>query len=303
MVGRHGREDRFAIVTLDRRTFLLGAGAVLLGACSSSTPAPDVAVGPPVDLQALFSSNRSIAAGREERLPLGLLRDGLAAGGVDEITVDVRDDDGTVIDTVTVGAMGTDGVRTYFPVRTTLPAPGIYELATVIEGSEIVQFVQAFDPAEVMGFGAGEALPVVASPTEADPLGIERLCTRFQGCGFHGTNLADVVGTGQKIALLVATPAFCQTFWCGPILDDLIEAAPRHPDVLPIHVEVYANTDTVENNIADPNIELAPTVVALGLDFEPSLYLVDGDGTIIRRLDHTIDPVELEAALAELSAV
>ena len=287
-------------MTLDRRTFLLGAGALVLGACagSDSTAAPTSST----ELQALFSSNQAVAAGREERLPIGLLSNGTTSvDGPPELTFDVRDDTGAVIDSVTVAAFGANP-RLYYPVRTTLPTPGIYELVTEIDGNEIVQFVQAFEPTQVLGLGAGETMPAITSPTTTDDLGVEQLCTRFDGCGFHDTNLADVVGTGQKIALLVATPAFCQTFWCGPILEDLIDAVPAHPDILPIHVEVYANTETVNGNIADPAIQLAPTVLELGLDFEPSLYLIDGDGTIVDRYDHTLAADELSVALDRLSA-
>ncbi len=291
-------------MTLDRRTFLLGAGAVLLAGCAGGSDSSSAGLpGPGVDLQALFSSNNSVAAGRPERLPLGLIREGLASpDGPGSLSVEVRDDTGAVVDTVTATAYGRDRVRLYYPVMTTLPAPGIYELVTEIDGEEIVQFVQAFDPAGVLGAGAGEALPVTASPTLDDDLGVEVLCTRFpEPCDFHGTNLADVIGTGQKLAVLVATPAHCQTFWCGPILDDLIEVAAQHPDVLPIHVEVYLNIETLNGNITDPDIRLAPTVEAFGLDFEPSLYLVDGDGIVSERFDHTLDPVEMAEAFARFA--
>ncbi len=296
----HPAEDRFAPVTLDRRTFLLGAGALVLGACTGSD-SPGTS-GSTTELQALFSSNRAVAAGRRERLPIGLLSNGTTSvSGPPELTFEIRDGSGATIETVTVAAYG-DAPRLYYPVRTTLPEPGIFELVTDIDGTEIVQFVQAFDRSEVLGLGAGDSLPAIASPTPSNTLGVERICTRFEGCGFHETDLATVVGSGQKLAVLVATPAFCQTFWCGPILEDLIDAVPDHPDVLPIHVEVYANTDTVNGNIADPAIELAPTVLDLGLDFEPSLYLVDGDGSIIDRYDHTLAAGELAEALARLSA-
>ena len=287
-------------MTLDRRTFLLGAGALVLGACAGSDPTSPAENS--TSLQALFSSNQAVAAGREERLPIGLLGNGTSIqNGPSELVFEVRDGTGATIDTVTVAAYGSNP-RLYYPVRTTLPEPGIYELVTEIDGAEVVQFVQAFDPAGVLGLGAGDTMPSIASPTEARDLGVERICTRFEWCGFHETDLATVVGSGQKLAVLVATPAFCQSFWCGPILEDLIDAVPGHPDILPIHVEVYANTDTVNGNIADPAIELAPTVLDLGLDFEPSLYLVQGDGTILDRYDHTLAADELTEALTRLSA-
>jgi len=112
---------------------------------------------------------------------------------------------------------------------------------------------------------------------------------------------ADVVGDGRPLALLVATPAFCSTAYCGPVLDTLIEATAHRSDLHTIHLEVYANPDQVDGNFADPAIRLVPAVERLGLRFEPSLFLVDGEGIVADRIDNVFDRTELDEALADLT--
>ena len=45
---------------------------------------------------------------------------------------------------------------------------------------------------------------------------------------------------------------------------------------------------------------LAPILAPLGLTFEPAMFLIGTDGTIVRRLDVIFDGVELRQALPEL---
>jgi len=102
------------------------------------------------------------------------------------------------------------------------------------------------------------------------------------------------------MAVLFATPAFCATAYCGPVLDVLLEEMGSFPNIAFIHVEVYSNPREVNGNYNDPNIKVAPPLVEIGLEFEPSLYLVNKRGEIVDRIDNVYDATELRAALAVL---
>src|SRR5260370_39071776 len=69
----------------------------------------------------------------------------------------------------------------------------------------------------VVGSSASRA----PSPTKQNPLGVDPICTRQPACPLHTVSLSDVVGTGRPVAVLFATPALCQTRYCGPVLDEL----------------------------------------------------------------------------------
>ena len=96
------------------------------------------------------------------------------------------------------------------------------------------------------------------------------------------------------IALLVATPAFCQIAICGPVLDILLDVVDDHPAVRFLHAEVYARP---HESLKD----YAPIIEPLGLHFEPCLFLVDGTGTVVDRIDTIYDRTELGERLAALA--
>ena len=91
------------------------------------------------------------------------------------------------------------------------------------------------------------------------------------------------------------------TSYCGPVLQVLVEASPKFPTVVPVHLEVYENPNEVGGNIADPSIRPVEQFAQLGLEFEPSLFLVDRNGILVDRIDNIFDQGELELALANIA--
>ena len=292
---------------------LLGSAPAVLAACSRPTEPPTIV--------SLFSPDRVLVAGVEQRIPFGIVApDAGDAGSValppDDGSVDVvirRDGEviaetfvtGRVVDHDHVGEPDPDHQHAdlfrYYPLRATLPEPGIYDVTVAVGGLESVLPVQAFDPAEVDLPLPGQRFPAPATPTIDDPAGVDRLCTRPEPCPFHRVSADEVVGRGRPLVLLVATPAFCSTAYCGPVLETLIAAAADRTDLDVVHVEVYANPDEVDGNYLDPAIRVAPAVVALGLRFEPSLFVVDGDGVLIDRIDNVFGRHELADALGAVT--
>lgn len=304
---------------VDRRSFLrmgaVGVGGLsfggLLAACSSAD------AGPPPQLVSLFSPDRVIVAGRTQRLPFGIVdpSDSLTADDL-EVTVRVRQLD-TVIDESTASSRivthdHPDGngeadhehsdLQRYFAVRTTLPEPGIYDLDVDIQGTVVSLAVQAFAESDVGVLLPDDPFPPLVTPTEADPLGLEQLCTRLpETCSFHERTAAEILAAGEPMALLVATPSLCFTAYCGPVLDTLIELAPKYPSIAMVHLEVYENPESVGFDYRSPDIRVVQAVADLGLEFEPSLFLVDRNGIVAERIDNVFDNAELDTALAAIA--
>jgi len=129
----------------------------------------------------------------------------------------------------------------------------------------------------------GETGPVVASPTTANPLGTDPLCTRTDDqnepapCAFHQSSLDQVIGRGKPVIAMFATPARCASRYCGPVLDQLIGLAPEYGDrIVPIHVEIYK--DLTSNNL------VTATEAWLGISGEPWIFAIDGTGKVTGRL-------------------
>jgi hypothetical protein len=138
----------------------------------------------------------------------------------------------------------------------------------------------------------------VDTPTTTDAAGVDPICTRTPPCDLHAVSLREALAAGGPIALSIATPEFCQTAICGPVLDLLIEALADYPTITGIHAEVYADPRGDDDPTAGG---LAPITDEFALTFEPTLYLVDATGTIVTRLDSVYDRVELREALDRIA--
>jgi hypothetical protein len=280
-----------------------------LGSCGTDSALPD-----DLQLVTLFDTNRVIAAGRAQRLPVAVIRAGtLTTTGRGTATSRITRA-GELIDTVEVveRAVATDtstgdnadarsGVLRYFPIRTTLPVPGIYEIELDLAGVTLTAPVQAFDPSDIAVPLPGAAFPRITTPTITDPQGIDPLCSKADGpCPFHTESASEVLASGRPLVMLVTSPAYCQTLYCGPVLDVMIDVAPGHPGVSFIHVEPYANPRAVAGDLLSPELRPAPTTTELGLDFDPACFVVDASGALIERLDALFDRGELDDTLARL---
>ena len=190
-----------------------------------------------------------------------------------------------------------EGIPTpYYPVVFTPPEPGDYEVKASFAEKATPFKVAA--PGDLTLLQVGQPMRPVVTPTSADARGVTPICTRSEPCPFHAVTLTDALAAAKPVALIVSTPGYCQTAICGPVLDLLVEAAGSIAGIDVIHNEVYANPDAVASlDQATP----APLVEAYSMVFEPCLFVVDADGTLVRRLDTIYDRTELRAAISALS--
>lgn len=292
----------------------VGGAASLLAACGADPVPPTIVT--------LFSPDRVLAAGRDQRIPFAIVTPADDSGGevalppddgLVSVTIKLDGDviletevGGRVVDHDHVGADDPDhqhaNLFRYYALRANLPEPGIYDLTIGVEGVDSVLPIQLFDPSEVKVPLLGEPFTAPATPTFDDSAGVDPICTRFEPCPFHEISADVAQAEGRPLALLVATPAFCSTAYCGPVVETLIAQSEAAPDVTFVHAEVYANPREVDGNLLDPAIRLAPAVAELGLEFEPSLFLVSADGILVDRIDNVFDATELAEVLADLTA-
>ncbi len=293
---------------MSRRRFLAaggaGAGALLLGACgggreSANGGACD-APATPGDLSLIqFFGGPVLVAGRPSRAPFGVAdADGLLplSATPARLSVVILDAACTPVGSpLTVERHAAGLPKAYFPLRFSVPEPGVYTARAEFDRGvgEMAMQVDAAGAVKVIQPGA--PLPGLATPTERNAEGVDPICTSDPRCPLHAVSVAEALGAGAPIALLVSTPAFCQVTICGPVLDVLLSQVAAHPGVQFIHAEVYAHPGS------DPDLaDYAPTVDALGLHFEPSLVLAGSNGQVSERLDNIFDETELAAALAQL---
>ena len=298
---------------VDRRTFLVGSTlAALAGACGNgggssaeseggADDALDTRSGVVEWLVPTFPDGTGgllsvIAAGIPQRLgfvvrdDLDILRD----QAPDAIDVVIEHDG----EAVTEGSFPAhrDGIITpYYAVEFTPPAPGIYTATT--PGAMAVDFVvETRDQVPIVQ--VGDPMRPVATPTLDDALGVDPICTRAVPCPFHAESLDTALAAARPTVLLVATPGFCQTDICGPVVDLLIDAVGDRDDLSVVHGEVYVDpSEFATGSLPDTT----PVVATYALPYEPQLVVADETGTVVARLDSVWDRVELADALAPIS--
>lgn len=292
-----------------RRAVLLGGASVaLLGACGgggkvgaggSSGPRPTASDGSRLSLVAFFGGADAVQAGIRQRVTFGLgdAQGALIDNGPDKLDITVSSGR-RLIERTTAERHRKGLTRGYYPVSFTPPKAGRYTVRTTVEGERVDATFEVGAEAAIPQ--AGQALPVVDTPTASDPRGVNPICTRVPACPLHEVNLRDALAAHKPVALLVATPAYCQTAICGPVLEVLLSQRAEYAGRIDmIHAEVYADGQKAADNIAQA--ALAPLLQAYHLPFEPSLFLCRADGTLATRLDTIFDEVELAAALRSLS--
>ncbi len=157
------------------------------------------------------------------------------------------------------------------------------------------QFTLPFEVAEAAHAPViGAPAPRAESPLEGRTLGVDPICTQDPACPLHSQSIETITGAGTPTAIMFATPARCQTTYCGPVLNLLNDLVPEYRSRVAFgHVEIYRGPT---------GTGLSPTVDAWGLQSEPWLFTVDESGRIVRRLDGAFDRSEMRDALDELVA-
>ena len=185
----------------------------------------------------------------------------------------------------------------YFTVNAELAPKGTVWAQATVDGKKATAPIMIVDARP--GLGPGQQMPVVRTPSPGDNAGVEQVCTRSEGpCPWHAVSLDEALKQGRPLAVLVSTPAFCQTATCGPVLDILLRAAPEVADRVGfVHLEVYATRPTGPEVARTP---LAPAVKAFALATEPVLFLVGADGKVKDRVDGLYGTTEATQALRSL---
>lgn len=295
-----------AVVT--RRSLLAGAGALALAACgggsSSGTGSAGTSSGSgggtgpdgPRSLAARFPAGAALLVPGTPRVAVSIVLDGMIQPD-GPATLDGRVIDNASGDVVQElsAVRRNDGTTTaYWAFRPQIVARGFYALR-VSDDDGTGQAFQVVDPTEVTMPHVGSVIPPFDTPTADDHRGVEPYCSLTPApCPLHDITLAAALSLGSPVAYMVGTPAHCQTGTCSPALQLLVEAHERlGAAVTMVHADVFSD---------NAGTTIAPAVEALGLAYEPVLYLCSPDGTVVEHLDGIWDRTELDEALGRLTS-
>jgi len=282
---------------MKRLVVLAFALGVLTTACAGGATTTTAAGAFPSGAVAIRASTDPAVG--TERLLVGIsLPDGRRLGSShDPVTIrltppsnpdDVRSYPGTFIEMI-------PGVSGVYRATVQFDKPGIWGLAVApADGSEIVPTVVqvAKRPRTV---AVGEAAPRVPTPTVADHPLDEITTDPDPMPRLYEQSLDEALADGRTTVVVFATPAFCQSAACGPMLEQVKRIAAAHPDVDVVHVEIYEGFR--DPGFAPDGTHLAPAVRAWHLVSEPWVFVVDASGTVVARFDGVLGPDELDPFL------
>lgn len=190
------------------------------------------------------------------------------------------------------GADDPSEAKAVYSTTVELPKPGKW-----------VVLVVAKDGARYVGAGAritvarkssipavGDRAPAVDTDTASSVAGqLQKIDTRDPHDDMHEVSFKDVVGK-KPVALIMATPALCQSRVCGPVTDIAVQMKNTYGDRMTfIHQEVYVDNDLKKG--------LRPPLRAFNLHSEPWLFTVDARGRVAARLEGAFGVNEFRRAV------
>ncbi len=169
-----------------------------------------------------------------------------------------------------------DAASVVYSTQIDFPSNGEWRIAALIkEGDELAATLL---PSAVVGEFSdiprpGDKAPTIHTPTAEDAGGdLSKITTRVPPDTQNKVDYADALGK-EPIVLLFATPQFCQSRVCGPVVDVAEQAKEEYGDEAAfIHMEIYSDND--------PGKDTRPQVRAFHLPTEPWLFTIDGNGVV-----------------------
>jgi hypothetical protein len=181
--------------------------------------------------------------------------------------------------------------------RVSFDHPGEWGAEVVVEGRGLDETVRAsFDVrAKTSTPGLGDRVPASNTPTADGPRGIRRISTDPDPIPrLYEVSVAEALEAHKPFVVVFATPKFCSSQVCGPMLDNVKVVAERHPGVTFIHVEPY------ELPADAANLEPVEAALEWGLPSEPWTFVVNGRGRLVAKYEGALAPGELSAELKRL---
>lgn len=200
---------------------------------------------------------------------------------------------------------GSEGTGIYAAPEVAFDRAGFWQVDVSVDTADGARTAQAlFQVAEKsLVVGAGDPAPrtVNALPGAAgvSPKAIDSRAGTDGAVPdpeLHAITVADALATGKPTMVVVATPVYCVSRFCGPITDAVQKLAQQYGDRMNfVHLEVWKDFETTTLNDS-----AAEWIFPEGADegTEPWVWVIGGDGVIRQRFDNVASEDDLAAAVA-----
>ena len=182
-----------------------------------------------------------------------------------------------------------------YVAKVVVPTPGKYwYMAEPVGGAKIQALGNLVVRRKSIAPNVGDRALASKTPTLASTGGdVSALTTaRHPDRALYETSVAQALSAHEPFVLAFATPQFCQSRTCGPVVD-VVSAVGKRPGskgVHFIHVEIYKDNDPAKG--------VNQWVTQWRLPTEPFTFVVDRKGVIRTRFEGAFSSGELERAVA-----
>ena len=113
----------------------------------------------------------------------------------------------------------------------------------------------------------------------------------------HELTVAEALDSGRPTVVTFATPAFCQTRFCGPVVEQVVTPIwQRHGDrVHVLHIEPFDLAEARAGRLVP-----VPAMAEWGLQSEPWIFVIDADGRVAAKFEGIMSIDEVSAVLDRL---
>jgi hypothetical protein len=117
---------------------------------------------------------------------------------------------------------------------------------------------------------------------------------------FYSTSIADAVRSHRPFVVVFATPKYCQSELCGPMLNIAKKVSTRFPKMTFIHVEIYKLPRDGKLPPDPHSLPQSAPVREWGLHSDPWTFVVDSHGRVSAKFEGTVTPEELTRAIHQV---
>jgi hypothetical protein len=142
-------------------------------------------------------------------------------------------------------------------------------------------------PASDSPTGNGKALVHITTDPHPDPR-------------FYSTSIAQAVHSHKPFVVVFATPKYCATELCGPMLDVAKHVSKQFPKMTFIQVEIYRLPKNGHLPSDPASLPQSAAVKEWGLQTDPWTFVVDRRGRVSAKFEGTVTPGELKHAINQV---
>ncbi len=196
--------------------------------------------------------------------------------------------------------LGSNGVYVTLVNFGTVGAWGVQLDVTLADGRELEPIPFRFDVLEETAEPSiGDPAPASRQLTLADVDDVTEIDSSFPSRPhMHEITVADALTTGKPILVAFATPAFCESRTCGPVMDTVMDPLyERYADeAVFIHIEPFQLKQLREGIDRIP----VEATAEWGLQTEPWLFVIDAQGGIVGKFEGIIALDEVATILVRM---